>query len=54
MAYLSVHMLIVIVATSYLTLGVFEPHRARALWAPYAAIIFVLAVVNMIRERRRG
>lgn len=52
-ALLRLHMLTVFVAGSYLTLGLFSPDQARDLWAIYAAVMFVLAVINLVWERRR-
>lgn len=49
---LSLHVLTVAVASSYLTLGIVTPHHARALWAPYALVTFVLAIANLLTERR--
>jgi hypothetical protein len=46
-------LLIVALASSYVTLGVFAPRTAAALWAPYAIVMFVLAVGNLVVERRR-
>lgn len=50
---LRLHLAIVVVASSYLTLGVFAPTQARNLWAPYALLMFTLAVVNLLNERHR-
>lgn len=51
-ALVTLPLLIVSVASSYLTLGVFAPSHARELWAPYAIVMFVLAVINLLIERR--
>lgn len=53
MVFLRLQMVTVIVASSYLTLGVFSPDDARRLWGVYAVVSFVLAVVNLVWERRR-
>lgn len=45
-------LLIVAVASSYLTLGVFAPCHARGLWAPYAIVMFTLATANLLIEVR--
>lgn len=45
------HMLTVIIATSYVTLGIFATHVACGLWAPYAGVVLVLALLNLRLER---
>jgi hypothetical protein len=40
------HCLAIIVAASYLTLGVAQPAAARNVWWAYGLISFALAVVN--------
>lgn len=35
------------VATSYVTLGVADPPDAAHLWIPYAAVTFVLSLLNL-------
>lgn len=46
-------LLIVAIASSYLTLGIFASETAGKLWAPYAIVMFVLALINLLPERRR-
>src|SRR5262245_34736691 len=41
------HVMTVMVAASYLTLGIFSPDDAAELWAPYAVVMFVLAILNL-------
>jgi hypothetical protein len=48
---LRLHMVIVFVASSYITLGLFSPDQARELWSPYAVLMLVLAIVNLAWER---
>ncbi len=45
------HLLTVVVAFSYLTLGLFATAQAERLWAPYACTVLVLATVNLHGER---
>jgi steroid 5-alpha reductase family enzyme len=45
-------MLAAIIASSYLTLGIFNHQQAKNLWAWYAATMFVLTIVNLWRERK--
>lgn len=42
--------LLVVITSSYVTLGVAAPADAQKLWAPYAGATFVLAVVNVWRH----
>jgi hypothetical protein len=48
---LRVQVVIVAVASSYLTLGAASSADARNLWAPYAAVMFVLAIANLVLDR---
>jgi hypothetical protein len=50
------HMLTVIIASSYVTLGIAVPGDARRLAVPYGIVVLVLTVVNLIgyRRARRG
>lgn len=50
-----VRMLLLIVSTSYVTLGIADSHQAQQVWAPYAATVLALAVINYraCREPRR-
>lgn len=55
MTLLRLHLSLVIVATSYLTLGVFSPDDARELWWQYGVVSLVLAAVSLWKEtRKRG
>jgi len=47
------HTITVAIASSYLTLGIFAAQHARDLWAPYAVVVFCLAVANLTLERRQ-
>lgn len=40
------------VCASYVTLGLANAPQARALWAPYAAVTFLLAVIALVADRR--
>lgn len=53
MAQVLLQLFTVVVASSYLTLGVFSPDRAGELWWQYAIVTFVLAVANLIVLRRQ-
>lgn len=46
MKLVSSHLLGLVVASSYLTLGVSAPATARGVWWEYGLVSFVLAVVN--------
>lgn len=48
----AVDVVTVAVCASYLTMGITNAPLARSLWAPYAAVTFVLAVVALIADRR--
>jgi hypothetical protein len=50
---LVVHLATLIVASSYLTLGIFAPDRAGGLWAPYAVVTFILAALALYLEHER-
>jgi len=50
---LRINVLMVIAASSYVTLGVANPHDARQLWWIYGLVSFVLAVWNLWLEWRR-
>lgn len=50
---LAVHVATIVVASSYLTLGLFATDRARALWAPYALLTLILALAAFHLERTR-
>lgn len=50
---LGLHVLAIVIATSYLTLGIAEPDTAGSLWAVYALVTFVLAAINLMIEQRR-
>lgn len=41
--------LMVIITSSYVTLGIAAPADAQKLWAPYAGVTFVIALVNLWR-----
>ena len=41
------------VATSYVTVAVFNPQEAARLWAPYAVVTFGLSLVNLRSHRAR-
>lgn len=49
---LQLHVATVAVTASYLTLGLANEHSAQDLWAVYATVVFVLAVVTLMTERR--
>lgn len=49
-----VHLATVIIATSYLTLGVFDRDAARDYWLPYALATLVLAAVGIYDGWRNG
>lgn len=49
----TIRMSLVIVATSYLTLGVFDHQNARRLWWAYGLVVLVLSIANLICGRRR-
>lgn len=42
----------VMLASSYLVLGVFSSGTARSLWAPYAALTLAFATLNIYLDRR--
>lgn len=41
-----------LVAASYVTLGIAASSTAEKLWAPYAGVTFVLALINLRGARR--
>jgi hypothetical protein len=41
------------VAVSYLTLAVFAPKQAASLWWEYAIVIALLAVLNLVADRKK-
>lgn len=43
-------MVTIVIATSYVTLGIFAPDTAKQLWWAYAAVTFALALVNIVME----
>jgi len=47
------NVLIVALASSYVTLSVLAPSYAAEVWMPYFLIVFCLAVTNLVLERRR-
>lgn len=49
---LALHVLMVAIAASYLTLGWANPNRASELWAVYAAMTLALASVTLWLERK--
>lgn len=49
---LRINVLMVIAASSYVTLGVANSDAARELWWVYGLLSFVLAVWNLMLERR--
>lgn len=49
----NIRMLLVIVATSYLTLGLFAQGEAKRWWWVYGILIFMLSIANLIYGRRR-
>jgi hypothetical protein len=44
----AVNAAIFMIATSYLTLGIFAPAKASHFWWQYAIIIFALTVISLI------
>lgn len=52
--WLATHLLTVLVAVSYVTLGLVAPSTARGLWAVYGGVILVLAALNLTEERHAG
>jgi hypothetical protein len=46
------HLLAIVIAASYLTLGVAVPDAARSVWWAYGLLSFVLAVTNYSMTRR--
>lgn len=52
MTLLRLHLSLVIVATSYLTLGIFSPVDAKALWWQYGVVSLLLAAVSLWKETR--
>jgi hypothetical protein len=46
--------LIMIVAASYITLGLANSDKARELWAVYAGIMLALATINFVLTVRRN
>jgi hypothetical protein len=53
MIILTLQTLLAIIASSYLTLGIFVPEKASALWWEYGLITFVISVTSLLVERRR-
>lgn len=51
---LTMHLLAVTLATSYITLGIANTESARSLWAIYAAVTFVLSLSSYTLERMRA
>lgn len=49
--WLATHLLTVLVACSYVVLGIVASSVAQALWAPYAGLVLVLAILNLAQER---
>lgn len=47
----SITVLTVVVASSYITLGIAAPAKAESWWAIYGAVTFVLAVANLLCRR---
>lgn len=52
MTLLRLHLSLVIVATSYLTLGIFSPTDAQELWWQYGVLSLLLAAVSLWKEMR--
>lgn len=50
MTLLRLHLALVVIATSYLTLGIFSSEDAEELWLPYALITLALAAVSLRKE----
>ena len=51
------HLAIIVVSTSYLTLGAFDQPAAREYWLPYALVTLVLAAFGIIdgwKDRARA
>lgn len=49
---IAVDVITVGVCSSYVTMGLVNAPLARSLWAPYAGVTFMLAVVALIADRR--
>lgn len=49
---LASHLAALVLAASYLLLGVASADTARAWWAPYAVVTLIFAVLNITLERR--
>ena len=49
---MNLQLIMAIIASSYITLGVFDADRAADLWAPYAAITFLISIYSLWRERK--
>lgn len=53
MTLLRLHLSLVVVASSYLTLGLFSPGRAEELWAWYGGLSLLLAALSLWKEMGR-
>lgn len=47
------YLITIVVAASYLTLGVFDPGTAEDLWWQYGIVSLVLGILNLLAERWR-
>jgi hypothetical protein len=50
---INIYVVLVIIASSYLTLGIFEPDTAARYWGLYAVITFILSVLGIICNYRK-
>jgi hypothetical protein len=48
-----INLLLVVIASSFITLMIFNYDEAQRLWAPYAVLSFVLSVVDLIADHKR-
>lgn len=48
-----IRMALVVVASSYLTLGVFDSSHARKYWWAYGILVLILSISNLVCSRRR-
>jgi hypothetical protein len=52
MILLRLHLSLVVIASSYLTLGVAAPEKARDLWWQYAGVTLILSLASLVYEWR--
>jgi hypothetical protein len=49
---LALQIITVALASSYVTLGIFDADRARELWMPYGVVMLGLVVTDLVVDRR--